>query len=140
MRPRRVLSITLLALAALAPTAQAQSNDASYALANGCYSLTSGGSTVAGPFRMKATDLGSYMLYGAKGDFLPGSGSSVSTAPDASPQADWKVDAQGSSFKVSLPAESKARGVDRAGKLTLVDPANAGAFGFARADGCAIFP
>jgi hypothetical protein len=134
--PRRVAWVALVVLGLFAPTARA--DDARYALANGCYSLKAG-DVVAGPFRMKATDLGSYMLYGAKGDYLARTGDGVGSASGPGPDADWKVDGTTGAFTVSLPAAGKALGTS-GGKLALVDPSAAAKVDFQNADGCAIYP
>src|SRR3954447_25186308 len=97
----------------LAPAARAQGDDARYALAGGCYQLRSNalGRVVANGdgFRLQATQLGQYMLYGPKRDFLAGTSSGgVERASDASPLADWRVDGAKDDFTITLPAESKA--------------------------------
>src|SRR3954463_12722957 len=91
-----MLGGVLTALLLPAPAALAQDDDARYALAGGCYQLRSNalGRVVAGgdAFRMQATDLGSYMLYGPKRDFLAGTSSGgVERASDGGPDADWRV-------------------------------------------------
>ena len=128
----RLLALALLLGAALAPAAQAQDR---YALANGCYALKApNGKLVAKTqdggyratadrgetFRMQATDLGRYLLYGHERDFLaygaqqvvpvpvPTStpeipplpvaksgqlGKRVQSAAAPSDAADWRVDA-----------------------------------------------
>src|ERR687893_2738204 len=78
----RALALGLLLAATLAPSAQARD---SYGLANGCYALkaaggglvaetSAGGYRAAGDrgeaFRMQATDLGRYLLYGKDREFL----------------------------------------------------------------------
>src|SRR3954463_10741305 len=92
-----MLGGALVALLLLAPAARAQGDDARYALAGGCYQLRSnalGGVVANGDaFRLQATQLGQYMLYGPKRAFLaraPNGG--VERAADASPDADWRVD------------------------------------------------
>jgi microsomal dipeptidase-like Zn-dependent dipeptidase len=123
----------------------ALSHDARYTLANGCYDLrpVSGG-TSFGPFRMKATALGSYMLYGKEGDYLAaGADGRVAGAPRPSESADWTVDVSGNAYRIELPAERKALAVDASGALVVVDTASAGdagLFGFEGTTGCAIFP
>jgi hypothetical protein len=133
-----------LLLTLLVAAAPAAADDARYALANGCYSLTSGGRTLVsdvGPFRMKATDLGSYMLYGRKGDYLARTElGDVGTASDASDQADWTVDGAAGDFTITLKAANKALAPTPGGGLALVDPPQAGHFAFVAASGCAEFP
>ena len=132
LRSHLALGLALTAvIAAAAPAAQAQDR---YALANGCYGLKSlsTGSFVAktadggyaanadrrrpSAFRMQATDLGRYLLYGKDRDFLangtpepvdslplpalpagsPASGSRPRRRPSES--ADWRVNAADGAF------------------------------------------
>src|SRR4051794_6666685 len=98
--------------------AAASGGDRRYALANGCYALrsrsagryvakggpgyrASAGSTgTAEPFRMQATALGSYMLYGRSGDYMAKGtlGNVVQHVTRAGPSADWRVDVAGNAF------------------------------------------
>ena len=83
---RRLVLVVLLAMGVCAGDAQAQDR---YSLVGGCYALksaatgkfvaktagggyraTAGGAGGAEPLRMQATDLGRYLLYGAKRDFV----------------------------------------------------------------------
>jgi hypothetical protein len=128
---RRVSVVTLLALALAAPAAFA-ADDARYSLANDCWTLKSASSAVSdGPFFLKPTDLGSYMLFDKNKTFLSSDGNGgLTRASDGGPSGDWKVeDAAGGSFKLMLPAEAKALGV-KDGKLALVAPGEAGLFKF----------
>jgi len=134
----------VLSLAA-APAALAQGDDARYALAGGCYQLKSNalGRVVAGgdALRMQATQLGQYMFYGPKRDFLTGaSDGTVSRASDGGPDGDWRVDGTTDNFTITLPSLGKALATTPGGDLTLVAPDAAGRFAFAGAQGCAIFP
>src|SRR3954452_13510615 len=134
-------------LAALGVPAVARADDARYALANGCYALTSHGTPVAtdvGPFRMKATALGSYMLYGAKQQFLARTPllGQVGTATEPSSDADWTVDGTTGAFTLTLASTKQQLATAPTG-LTLVPAGtagDAGLFGFAEAGGCADFP
>ena len=158
----------LLALVAFAGAAQAAAPR--YELANGCYALRSlsqgklvvkqaGGSyrasaTAPGAaegFRMKATKLGSYLLFGRDEDFLsampgalPGSENAVGAADDASPSADWRVTQAGAgAFRLVLPSEDKALVAAKNGTLETADPAaagGAGLFAFVPAGGCPAYP
>jgi hypothetical protein len=139
--------------------AAATGDDRRYALANGCYSLrsqASGGLVVKDPagysavfgapgtpeaFRMQATRLGSYLFYGRAQDFMAaGTLGNVAPAAGAGPDADWQVnDAAGGAFTITLPSRDRALGV-AAGRLTLTDPPNAGAFTFEPAQGCVVYP
>src|SRR3954452_13099572 len=134
-------------LAALIAPAGARADDSRYALANGCYALTSHGTPVAtdvGPFRMKATALGSYMLYGAKQQFLARTQllGQVGTATEPSSDADWTVDGTTGAFTLTLASTKQQLATGPTG-LTLVPAGtagDAGLFGFAEAGGCADFP
>jgi hypothetical protein len=139
--------------------ASATGDDRRYALANGCYSLrsqASGGLVVEDPagygatsgapgtpetFRMQATRLGSYLFYGRDRDFMAANAlGAVAPAAGASPDADWQVNtAPANAFTITLPSRNKALGVT-AGRLALTDPADAGAFTFEPAQGCAVYP
>jgi len=138
--------------------AAATGDDRRYALANGCYSLrdagtggfvakdpggygAAGASGGAEGFRMQATRLGSYLLYGRDRDFMAaGALDTVSAAAGAGPDADWQVDVgSGNSFRISLPSRNRALGV-AAGRLVLTDPGSAGSFSFEPAQGCAVYP
>ena len=138
-----------------APTA---GPDARYALANGCFALrsSSAGKVVAKsgggyaatspqvpgaePFTLKATALGSYMLYGRARDYLArDSGGNVAPAPDSGPDADWTVTVQGNSFRLALG--DRVLSVDGAGRLVLTGAPGPGSqFSMEKASGCAAFP
>src|SRR3954452_2005583 len=140
-----MLGGVLTALLLPAPAALAQGDDARYALAGGCYQLKANalGRVVAGgdAFRLQATDLGSYMLYGPKRDFLAGgSNGTVERAPDGGPSADWRIDGPKDSFRIALPSADRALATSPGGDLTLVAPDAAGRFSFVPAQGCAAFP
>jgi hypothetical protein len=137
----RIAGIVIVLALAVAPSAFA-GDDARFALANDCWTLQSASASVSeGPFFLKPTDLGSYMLYDKAGQFLAGDANGgVTRAGDGGPDGDWTVeDAADGAFKVVLPAQSRALGVS-GGKLALVDPGSAGLFRFAKATGCAQFP
>ena len=170
----------LLALALTAPlvdasVAAAQSDNARYELANGCYALRSqslgrfvvktgdghysaSAATVgeAEVFRMKATELGQYMLFGRENDYLARGGpdpttlipgtppNRVESASAPSEDADWRVDVAGpGTFRIALPAadgQVLATAGDGA-ELVLADPASdAAVFAFEAADGCPEYP
>ncbi len=144
---RRLAALALVAgvgvAAFAAPPAMALDANARYALAGGCYDLRSEalGRTVAadaGPFRLQATALGSYLIYGKRGDFLTASDSGV-VAPAAAPseQGDWRVDVRGEAFTLTLPS-GKALATGGGGALVAGDAP--GAFTFVKADGCAVYP
>ena len=91
-----------------------------YAMANGCYTMSTGRGTYvtrsgdalrvsktkagkAARFTFRATDLGSYLLYGAGGKFLAGS-SGAAMDPGPSTDAEWtvrKVGKRGFTFSLS---------------------------------------
>jgi hypothetical protein len=146
-RTRQVAAIAvLLALFALptaSATAKAPTQDDVYALANGCVQLRAAtpGKTAAdaGPFRMQASDLGSFLLYGKDGTFLaadPGTGT-VGRVATPSPRSDWRVRPQGEAF-ILTPASGRALAVDSGGRLVLADAPDA--FTFPAAGGCATYP
>jgi hypothetical protein len=92
----RALGVALVVIALTAGAAQAAEPSDRYGFVHGCYSLQdAGGQLIApasGPFRMQATTLGEYLLYGVHEDFLadPGTGT---PAPAAAPStaAEWEV-------------------------------------------------
>jgi hypothetical protein len=124
-----------------------------YAMANGCYTLATGRGTYvtrsgnavavgkvargrAARFFFKATDLGSYLVFGAGGTFLAGS-SGAAMDPGPSADAEWTVRKTGNrGFTFTLPngralaASSSALSIGgRAARFTLE-----------RADGCVAYP
>src|SRR3712207_5650717 len=131
MRRLCLLALTLgLALPAAPAAAQ---DDARYALANGCYGLKSNSlgrqvATDVGPFRMQATQLGRYLLYGKAENFLAaGSGDAVGAASSPDGAADWQVDGTAGAFRLSLPdAGGKVLVAAPDGELRVVDPGRAG--------------
>jgi hypothetical protein len=154
----------LAALVLLAPAARAAGElpgDARYTLVHGCYALQSeatgklvakapGGGYAATtadvanaePFRMQATRLGAYLLYGKAGDFLSTSAAGdVLTTKDSGPPADFTVDTTSDKQAFTLVTiGGKGLTTDADGRLTLTSPAGAGRFTFVKADGCAPFP
>ncbi len=140
----------LAALALAWPAFEGEADaQARYALAGGCYDLTSAQTGAvapgAGMQRLQATDLGSYLLYGPVRDFLAATGgNSVGRALAPSPAADWRVeDAPGGSFTLSPIALPNQVLSLSGGALTLVPAGGAGTsshFTFAPAGGCAAYP
>ena len=146
-----VAFIVALVVAAPAP-ARAQGR---YALAGGCYVLTTGGTPVtktadggyraggAGErFRLQATALGRYLLYGAGRDFLgygrgplPVSPERVQSQAAPSESADWTVDVADGAYVLRLG--DKTLGVQD-GRLVLGNVQSR--FGFEPADGCVDHP
>ncbi|MCW2998663.1 MAG: hypothetical protein JWN65_2212 [Solirubrobacterales bacterium] len=158
-----LLAVSLMG--ALAPTVQAAGRlapDARYALVHGCYALrsqaagklvvkTAGGyaataTEAAGAegFRMQATGLGTYILYGRGADFLSTDGTAVLTTPDSGPAADFTVAPAADDTAFTLvSAAGRALVAGPGGVLTLSAPAtagDAGAFTFVPATGCKDFP
>src|SRR3954447_11441545 len=143
MRHGRPVLLTVLLALATAPAAHA-ADDSRYALVNGCYDLTSGGKAVEtgiGPFRMQATALGDYLLYGKKADFLAKTGATtVDSAGTPSDDANWTVDGTTGAFTLTLASANQDLADSGNGTLTLVDHGKGTKFAFAPANGCAIFP
>ena len=144
-RLRPILLATALAALAAAPAARAAGDDARYALANDCFALqTAAGKATGpnGPYFMKPTDLGSYMLHGKDKALLAASESGVTTVTDPGPDADWIVTTAGGAFRLKPLGQEKVLAASGDG-LTLEDPGSAGDranFKFAKATGCAEFP
>ena len=122
-RGAKALSAAIATLAVAAASAQAQ--DPKYALVHGCYELRAANGQALGPFRMQATDLGRYMLYGKAGDFLGPDGAMID---QAGPDADFAVDD---------PTPGVYTLTGSHGKLVV---GGGDAFTFLPADGCAVFP
>jgi hypothetical protein len=125
-----------------------------YAMAGGCYALhavtgsyvtrTASGlalrhvrRTKAAPFYFKATDLGSYLVYGTRRDFLAlvgGGGAGLAATP--SPDADWTVRRPGRHFTFSLGG---GRHLRVTGGRLAVGTAPTG-FRLERVTGCTAYP
>ena len=118
----------MAALLAVAPAASAATTR--YSVANGCWSLRSAdtGAVIPGAerVRLKATTLGSYMLYRPDRTFLAAQpGGAVGPDPEPSPAADWRVTEAGGGVFVLSPRSDAARSLR---------------VRFASASGCAVFP
>jgi len=162
-RPRgiaRAIAATCATLAALAVTVPSVAAAADrYALVHGCYALRApdgsyvvrdalgyrtGARSVASatPFRMQATDLGRYLLYGPDGrmpsaEILDIVGSQ--TAPG--PSADWAVvDAGATAFTLSSYKTGRSLAIGLLGRLRQAAPRSAARMTFVPASGCATFP
>jgi hypothetical protein len=151
-----------LAVAPAAPAdtvTKAQSDDARYALANGCYALRSsslgrfvakapGGGYLASAgdaggseaIRMQATDLGKYLLYGKDKDFLAASGDRVQTANTASDAAEWEVTVDSGAFRIVSTQDGRPMSVSPIGELVMGGDGDAARFTFEPAQGCADYP
>src|SRR6185369_12556608 len=94
----RALGVALFLLAVTSAPAQAVDIVPSnrYGFANGCYSLQDQGNQpiapASGPFFMKATTLGEYLIYGVHEDFLSDPGNGTPT-PVATPSTatEWQL-------------------------------------------------
>src|SRR5204862_1887787 len=122
-RGAKALSAAIATLAVAAASAQAQ--DPKYALVHGCYELRAANGQELGPFRMQATDLGRYMLYGKAGKFL---GPDSTMIDEPGPAADFAVDD---------PTPGLYTLTGQNGKLVI---GGGDTFTFVPADGCAVFP
>ena len=141
----------LLALAALLLAAPATRAADRYALANGCWTLTTAAGAIgkagggyrvgADPerFYLKATRLGAYLLYGRDRDYLAAQGAEVVPAAAPGAESDWTIDVRGDAYTIVNDALDRAL-VVADGRLATGPRADAAAFGFERADGCSTFP
>ena len=144
-----------------------------YALAGGCWVLRSSrgyvvraGSgfaangktaTAAEPFRFQAFDLGKYLLYGARSDFLTAAGPATTAAPRPSSRAEWVVRSTDKGIRLTLPVDDGSEAdpgpvdpavagtlaADAAGRLAVVPGDQSGKamdFAVERATGCATYP
>jgi microsomal dipeptidase-like Zn-dependent dipeptidase len=98
-----------------------------YSLVHGCFMLTaapgSGGALVPGPFRMQATSLGQYLLYGPGQNFLAAA-ATPAMVPGPSAETIWQVDGDArTGFTITNPATRIRRAVS-----------------FTPASGCARYP
>jgi microsomal dipeptidase-like Zn-dependent dipeptidase len=153
---RRVALAVVLATGVLcAPNAHAADV---YAYAGGCYALkdvsanryvvrdaagysatalTAGAAT---PFRMQATALGRYLLYGSDLK-MPATSllDSIAANNDPGPAADWRVQDVGGNLKLVSVQTGKELGVNGLGRLVQVAPTTA-RWSLSPAQGCATFP
>lgn len=133
-----------------------------YALANGCFLLranatrsfvtsAAGGSyaasttaLVAGEkFFLKATGLGSYLLYARDGSFLATGGGAVQRATAASSAAEWEIDTDGrGNFSLRSLADGAQLSVEPGTRRLVLGSAGTGAgeFSFRPAWRCARYP
>ena len=129
-----------------------------YAFANGCYALrdaNTGRFVVAGgagyaatatttdaatPFRLQATALGRYLLYGPDGR-MPAAGALNAVPPTATPgpAADWSVTDVGGTLRLTNLSTGRHLGVGATNLLRQVD-STAPRWSLASAQGCASFP
>jgi hypothetical protein len=127
-----------------------------YAMAGGCYALQSVANhkwvtpagkgyqasassiSAAEPFHFQATDLGSYLLYGAGKTFLSETkGASATSASKPSPAAEWNAVKTGSSFTLTLVSGDAGLNVGPSGALTA---GTASPFALRLTTGCDVWP
>ena len=123
--------VGVLASAAMAPAASTKNR---YSVVKGCYSLRSvalgklvakdpaggyaatAGRGAAERFRLQATDLGTYLLYGRARDFLAADGSGTETAAEPSTAAEWRLTGNGRrGFVLRSLADNRVLSVARNG-------------------------
>jgi hypothetical protein len=129
-----------------------------YSYANGCYALRDANTgrfvtkdalgypvnaqsaAVATPFRLKATALGRYLLYGPDAR-MPAAGLLGTVAPVANPgpSADWRVVDGGTSLRLTNVSSGKNLGVGALGRLAQI-ASTTPRWTFEQAAGCAEFP
>jgi len=148
------LAVCASACAMLAPAAAADI----YAYANGCYALrdtdtdryvardalgysasarTAGAAT---PFRLQATALGRYLLYGPD-ERMPSAGAlnAISSIATPGPAADWRVAEEGDTLRLENVSTGRNLGVGALGGLVQAS-STAPRWSFVPAEGCATFP
>jgi hypothetical protein len=129
-----------------------------YSYANGCYALrdattsrfvvrdalgyapTASSAVTATPFRLQATALGSYLIYGPDGR-MPSAGLLGAVAPTANPgpAADWRMAEDGGGLRLTNVSSGKHLGVGALGRVAQVT-STAPRWSFVPAQGCATFP
>ena len=102
------------------------------------YSASAPTAAAATPFRMQATALGRYLLYGPGGK-MPAAGALDTVAPASTPGpgADWKVTDGGSTVGLISFSTGKSLGVNGLGKVA---QGTAARWTFVSSTGCATFP
>ena len=133
------LAATLLLAAGSSPAA-AQTDLTRYSIVGGCYELRSDSGAAAGPFRMQATDLGRYLLYGKARDFLTADGDAVVQAAEPSDGADWTVRESGGSFTFVNEFVGRALVTAPGGELVAGPSGSPTRFDLVAADGCPQYP
>ena len=169
-RLRLLLSVSILAgaLAPIVSTSPAVADDTRYSVAGGCYALRSeavgrfiatsgegyrasaGGLSGAEGFRMQATALGEYLLYGERRDFLargegPLADGEARSAPEPSRASDWSLrSAAGGVFRLHLRAGGGVLATERGGDALVVEEpgfaGERGRFDLRPATGCSRYP
>ena len=129
-----------------------------YSYANGCYALhdttanryvvrdgaryaaTATSATAATPFRMQATALGSYLLYGPDGQMLSvGTLGPITPTATPGPAADWRLIDVAGILRMTNVFTGLHLGVGLGGRLVQT-LSTAPRWSFASAQGCASFP
>lgn len=149
----------VVACAAVAASAAPVANAVDvYAFANGCYSLRdttanrvvvrdalgyatkAPGSATPTPFRLRATALGRYLLYGPDGR-MPAASllGAVGANAGPGPAADWRVTDVGGTLRLTNVSTDKNLGVGALNRLVQV-ASTAPRWSFEPAQGCAEFP
>ena len=141
---------------AIASTASAQTGQNRYSIVGGCFAVksnslgkyvaeASGGYTAsaadtgsAEPFRLQATALGKYLLYGKDRDFLAAGADRAEVAAKPSEAADWTVDGKAGAF--TLTNGGRKLSVAPTGELVLGGDGNAALFSFEPVGGCPAYP
>ena len=152
---RLTIAVGLVAALAGAPAAHAQGQDR-YSIVHGCYALksnslgkhvakatggyaaTAADAASAEPFRLQATALGKYLLYGKDRDYLIAGESRAETAGRASEAADWTVDGGEGAF--TLTNGGRRLAVAPGGEVVLGGDGDAALFSLEPAQGCATYP
>ena len=129
-----------------------------YAYANGCYALrdtstdrfvvrdasgyaaTARTAGAATPFRLQATALGRYLLYGPD-ERMPGAGALDTLSPTAAPgpAADWRFAEEGGALRLENVSTDRNLGVGALGRLVQV-ASSTPRWSLTPAEGCATFP
>jgi microsomal dipeptidase-like Zn-dependent dipeptidase len=154
---RRLTVLVTVLCALLAPAAQAQTGKDRYTIVNGCYALksnslgklavkaaggyaaTAADAASAERFRLQATALGRYLLYGKDRDYMVAGGNDrAQTASGASEAAEWTIEGSGGAFTLTATASGSKLGVNPAGELVLAS--EAAQFTLEPAQGCAEYP
>jgi microsomal dipeptidase-like Zn-dependent dipeptidase len=151
------LGLALMACATGAFASSASATDR-YSYAGGCYALrdvsanrfvvrdslgyttTATTAAAATPFRLQATALGRYVLYGPDGR-MPSTGllDSVGSTATPGPPADWTVEDVGAALRLTSVSTGKQLGVGGLGRLNQTSTA-AARWSLTPAQGCAKFP
>jgi hypothetical protein len=141
---RRSILAAAVCCALLAVASPAGAAETRYSVVNGCWNLKSvaTGKVAAGPFFMRATTLGQYLLYGKDRDFLAvTSDGAVVRATEPSTDAEWRVDdAEGGNFTIFSLSAERVLNATPDGGLALGDPGPAAVFAFESTEGCADYP